>query len=219
MGQSLLQLLPLALAAALSSVPITATIFILLSESRSRSGLAFLAGTVLGTFAAVVLAAVAGEALPGRPHRHDVILSKLEIAIGIAMVVLGVVTLARRTRTSGGHGAGWLDDIGSFGMLPVFGIGLALNIRPKAVLVVLAAGLAISKADLPFDENLVLLLLYTAIATSTVVVPIVATILFPQRMEPRLLTAKRWIAAHSATVGATIMILIGGFVIGAGMSG
>ena len=60
MGQTLLQLLPLALAAALSSVPITATIFILLSESRSRSGLAFLAGTVLGTFAALMLATVAG---------------------------------------------------------------------------------------------------------------------------------------------------------------
>jgi hypothetical protein len=46
MGQALLQLIPLGLAAALSSVPITATIFILLSESRSRSGVGFLAGTV-----------------------------------------------------------------------------------------------------------------------------------------------------------------------------
>ncbi len=219
MGQSLLQLLPLALAAALSSVPITATIFILLSESRSRSGLAFLGGTVLGTFAAVVLATVAGAALPGRPRHHDVVLGKLEIAIGIAMVVLGVVTLARRKRTSGGHGAGWLDDIGSFGFLPVFGIGLALNVRPKAVLVVLAAGLAISKAHLPFDENLVVSLLYTAIATSTVVVPIVATILFPQRMVPRLLSVKGWIATHSTEVSGTLSILIGGFVMGLGMSG
>ena len=46
-----------------------------------------------------------------------------------------------------------------------------------------------------------------------------ATILFPQRMEPRLLSAKGWIAAHSTAVGGTISILIGGFVIGVGMSG
>lgn len=219
MGQSLLQLLPLALAAALSSVPITATIFILLSESRGRSGLAFLAGTVLGTFAALVLATVAGAAVPGRPHHHDVIVGRLEIVIGIAMVVLGVVTLTRRTRASRDHGAGWLDDIGSFGILPVFGIGLALNIRPKAVLLVLAAGLAISKAHLPSDENLVLILLYTAIATSTVVVPIVATILLPLRMEPRLLSVKGWIATHSTAISGTLSILIGGFVIGVGVSG
>ena len=59
MGQALLQLVTLALAAALSTVPIAATIFILLSASRNRSGLAFLSGTVLGTFAALTLATVA----------------------------------------------------------------------------------------------------------------------------------------------------------------
>ena len=58
-----------------------------------------------------------------------------------------------------------------------------------------------------------------AIATCTVVVPIVVTILFPRRMESRLLWMKSWIAAHSTAVGATISILIGGFVIGVGVSG
>ena len=64
MGQALLQLIPLGLAAALSSVTITATIFILLSDSRDRCGLAFLAGTALGTFAAVTL-----ERLPAKRFR------------------------------------------------------------------------------------------------------------------------------------------------------
>ena len=219
MGQTLVQVVPLALAAALSSVPISATIFILLSESRTRSGLAFLAGTVLGTFATVTLATVAGQALPGRPRQHEALVGKLEVVIGFAMVLLGVVTLLRRNRADGGRGPGWLDGIGSVGTLPVFGIGLALNLRPKAVLLAAAAGLAISGARLPSDEALVLVVIYAAIATCTVVVPIVATILFPQRMEPRLVVVKNWIAAHSAAVGATIMILIGVFVAGVGLSG
>ncbi len=219
MGQALLQLVPLGLAAALSSVPITATIFLLLSDSRSRSGLAFLAGTVLGTFAAVTLATVAGQALPGRPRRHDDLVATLEVVVGIAMVLLGVLTLARRNRGGTGRAAGWLDGIGSFGVVPVFGIALALNVRPKAVLLVTAAGLTISRAHLPFDQNLLLAVVYTAIATVTVVVPVVATILFPQWMEPRLVSAKGWIAAHSAAVGAAMLILVGGFVIGIGLSG
>lgn len=219
MGQTLLQLIPLALAAALSSVPITATIFILLSESRSRSGLGFLAGTVLGTFTTVALATVASQALPGRPREHDALAGKLEVVIGIALVLLGVVTLAHRSRAGSGSGPGWLDSIGTFGILPVFGIGLALNLRPKALLLAAAAGLAIVGVDLVFHDNLGLVAFYTAIATCTVGVPIVATILFPRRMEPRLLAAKGWIAAHSSTVGATMMILIGGFVIGVGVSG
>lgn len=219
MEQAVPDLILLGLAAALSSVPISATIFILLSESRNRSGLAFLAGTVFGTFAAVSLATVTSQALPGRTRQHDALIGKLEVVIGIAMVLLGVLTLARRKRAAGDGEPGWLDGIGSFGILPVFGIGLALNLRPKAVLLAGAAGLAISKADLQFNDNFVLVAVYTAIASCTVVVPIVATILSPRRMEPRLLSAKKKIEVHSTAVGATMMILIGAFVVGIGMSG
>ena len=219
MGQALLQLIPLALAAALSSVPITATIFILLSDSRSRSGLGFLAGTVLGTFATVALAIVAGQALPGRPRQHEALVGKLEVVIGVALVLLGAVTLARRSRAGSGSSPGWLKRIGTFGILPVFGIGLALTLRPKAILLAVAAGLAIVGVNLVFHDDLGLVVFYTVIATCTVGDPIVATILFPRRMEPRLQSAKGWIAAHSTTVGATMMILIGGFVIGVGVSG
>ena len=219
MGAASVQLIPLALAAAMSSVPVTATIFILLSESRTRSGLAFLTGIVLGTFAALTLATAAGQALPGRSRQHEALVGKLEVVVGIAMVLLGVVMLAGRRRASGGRRPGWLDDIGSVGTLPVFGIGLALNLRPKAVLLTAAAGLGISGAHLPSGQNLVLIVSYTAIATCTIVVPIVATILFPRWMEPRLVSAKGWIAAHSTVVGATILILIGGVVTGLGLSG
>ena len=145
MGQALFQVVPLALAAALSSVPISATIFILLSEGRTRSGLAFLAGTVIGTFVAITLVTAVGQALPGRPRPHAALLGRLEIVLGIAMVLLGVFTLVRRSASSG-RGARWMDGLGSLGMVPVFGIGLALNLRPKAILLVAAAGLAISRA-------------------------------------------------------------------------
>jgi hypothetical protein len=51
------------------------------------------------------------------------------------------------------------------------------------------------------------------------VLPIVAAILFPARTKPYLVSAKGWIAAHSTTVGATILILIGGFVAMVGLTG
>ena len=219
MGQTLLQVVPLALAAALSSVPISATIFILLSESRTRAGLGFLTGTVLGALATVTLVTVAGQALPGRPRQHEELVGRLEVVIGLAMVLLGALTLLGRGRARGSHGPGWLDGIGSLGAVPVFGIGLALNLRPKALLLAAAAGLAISGARLASEESLVLIVVYTAIATSTVVVPIVATILFPQRMEPRLVSAKGWIAAHSGAVGGLILVLVGAFVAGVGLAG
>src|SRR3954470_19622703 len=145
MGEALLQLIPLGMAAALSSIPITATIYILLSESRGRAGLALLAGTVLGTFAAVTLATVAGQALPGRPRHHDDLIGTLEVLVGTAMVVLGVVTLARRSRPGSGRGTTWMEVMGSLGLVLFFSMALALNFRPKGVLLVTAADLAISR--------------------------------------------------------------------------
>ena len=203
MGQALLGLLPLSLAAALSTVPVTAAIVILLSDNRRRSGLAFLTSTLLGTLVVVTLATLASQALPGRTRQHDALIGRLEIVIGAAMVLLGVVALARRTGSDAGHGTGWLDGVGSLGMLPVFGIGLALCIRPKAALLALAAGLAINRANLSVEEERALVLLYTALGTSTVVVPILATVLFPHQTEPRLVAAKREVGEnHPFIVGA-----------------
>ena len=218
MGQALLGLLPLALAAALSTIPVTAAIFILLSDGRRRSGLAFLSGTLLGTLVVVALATLASQALPGRTRQHDALIGTLEIVIGAAMVLLGMVTLTRRTVSDAVSGSRWLDGIGSLGVLSVLGIALALCIRPKAALLALAAGLAINRANLAVEEELVLVVLYTVIGTSTVVFPIVATILFPRQTEPRLVAAKRWLLTNSTAIGAAIMIPVGAYVIALGVS-
>ena len=168
MGQVLAQLIPIALAAALSTVPITATLFILLSERRKATALPFLSGWVLGTAAGLILATVAAQSLPGRPRQFASLVDNLEILVGGAFVLFGLVTVVRHARTSTGRPPKWIEGIGSLGPLPVFGIGLALNLRPKALLLVAAASLAISGAPPGVDDTLFLILIYTAIATSTV---------------------------------------------------
>jgi hypothetical protein len=215
----LLGLIPLGVAAALSTVPITATIFILLSDKRAAIAFPFLAGCVLGTAAALTLATVSAKALPGRPRQVNSLIGTLEIVIGSALVVLGIVTLVRARRSAAGkRRPDWIENIGSFGALPTFGIGLALNIRPKAVLLFGAASLAIRGASLGAAETVVVIAVYTTIATSTVVAPILATVFFPAQMEPRLLVARDWITTHGAALTAAIMILVGAFVIGAGIA-
>jgi Sap-like sulfolipid-1-addressing protein len=146
------------------------------------------------------------------------LIGTLEILVGSALVVLGLVTLVRRTRTSTGQRPGWIEGIGSFGPLPAFGIGLALNVRPKALLLFAAASLAISGAHLDVQDTVILIALYTAVSTSTVVAPTLATVFFPDRMEPRLVAARDWLGAHGAAVTGVLVTLIGGVVVGAGIS-
>ena len=218
MGQVLAQLSPVALAAALSTVPVTAMIFILLSDRRRATALPFLTGWVVGTAAGLTLATLAAQALPGRPRRLASLIGTLEILTGSALILLGIFTIVRHRRAPSNQRPSWIEGIGSFGPLPALGIGLALNLRPKALLLFTAASLAITGANLSAEESLIAILVYTAFATSTVVAPTLATVLLPDRMEPRLLVARDWIGAHGASMTAVVMILIGIVVIAAGTS-
>ena len=217
MGQVLAQLIPVALAAALSTVPITAMIFILLSERRRATALPFLTGWVIGTAAGLTLVTLAAQALPGRPRRLASLIGTLEILTGSALILLGIFTIVRHRRAAPtDQRPSWVEGIGSFGPLPALGIGLALNLRPKALLLFTAASLAITGADLSVEESLIAIIVYTVFATFTVVAPTLATVFLPDRMEPRLVAARDWISAHGASMTAVVMILIGIVVIVAG---
>ena len=50
-------------------------------------------------------------------------------------------------------------------------------------------------------------------------VPTLATVLFPDRMEPRLVAARDWVSAHGMAVTGAVMILVGGVVLAAGIGG
>ena len=129
----------------------------------------------------------------------------------------GVIALHRRTEGGSGPLPSWVNRIDTFGSVPAFGVGLALNVRPKALLLAAAASLVIRGENLGGAEGLVVIAVYTAVATSTVSVPTVLTLLFPQRMESRLNAARRWLTDNGLLITAVVMILIGVVIAGAGL--
>src|SRR5687767_11491403 len=149
MWQTLVQLLPIGLAAAASVIPIMATILILVSDGRDRSALPYASGWVLGAAAFVILATIVAQFLPdGRPRHRDTAIGVAEILIGGALVLLGAVTLVRRSRRSAFQIPGWMSKVDSLDPLPAFGLRIALNVRPKALLLAAAAGLVLHTASL-----------------------------------------------------------------------
>jgi len=213
MGQVLGSLLPLGLAAAVSNVPILVTILILLSEKRNQSALPYLIGWVVGTLFLVTVGTFAASSLPQpRPRQPDRVVGALEILVGVALVALGILAIRRREESLGGQEPKWAHAIGAFGAGRSLGLGLALNLRPKGVLLCAAASLALASANDGVEDTAILVLVYTAIATSTVAVPIVTTLLSPRRMEPRLINARSWLDHNGPMVTAAIMVMIGAFI-------
>jgi hypothetical protein len=219
MWQALGGLLPIAVAVAISSVPITVTILILLSPNRNRAAVPFLIGWVTGVLAVIVLSALAASALPAPPRRGpDIVIAVLHIMIGTALVALGVISLRRSARSEHTGLPGWLSAVDSFGALAAFGVAVLLDFRPKGLLLGIAAGLTLHGASLRASEAAVLIGTYTLIATSTVVVPITASLIAPRRMEPRLTAARDWLAHNGRTLTSAMMLMIGVVILGVGLA-
>jgi Sap, sulfolipid-1-addressing protein len=219
MWQALGALLPIAVAVAFSSVPLTVTILILLSPNRGRAALPFLIGWVIGV-AAVISLSAAGAAALSKPLRRgpDMAVVVLEILIGAALMVLAAIYLRRRSPASGTGLPRWLAAVDSFGPVVCFAIAVVLSLRPKGLLLGIAGGLALSAASLNADDAALLIIIYTAIASSTVVVPIIASLIAPQRMEPKLISARDWLIVNGRIVTSVMMFMIGVVILGYGIT-
>ena len=219
MWQALGGLLPIAVAVAFSSVPITITILILLSPNRNRAALPFLLGWVTGVVAVLILSLLGASALPEPPRRGtDPVVAALEILIGTGLIVLGVVNLRRSSRSEHAGLPRWLSAVDSFGALSTFGIAVLLDFRPKGLLLGIAAGLALHAASVEDSEAALLIAIYTLVATSTVVVPITASLIAPQRMEPRLIAARDWLARNGRILTSSMAFMIGVVILGVGIT-
>lgn len=218
MWQALGGLLPIAVAVAISSVPITVTILILLSPNRNVAALPFLVGWVTGVAAVVVLSALFASALPRPPRlRPDLATAALFMAIGVALIVLGIVNLLRSSKADRTGLPRWLSRVGSFGPLVSFSVAVLLDFRPKGLLLGMTAGLVLHGASVNAGQAVALVGIYTLIATSTVVVPIAASFIARQRVEPKLITARDWLSNNGRILTSLMMLMIGVVILGAGL--
>ncbi|HEX5578110.1 MAG TPA: GAP family protein, partial [Candidatus Limnocylindria bacterium] len=95
------QLLPVGLAAALSTVPVAVLLVIMLSSRRRAATVPYVIGCVLGTLVVVGLASLAAQLFPpSRPRETQWYVAVLEIVLGAVLVGLGVRSWWRRGRSA-----------------------------------------------------------------------------------------------------------------------
>ena len=212
-------LLPIAVAVAVSTVPIMATILILLSPRRNQSAVPFLVGWVVGMAAVVAIATVGASALPIRQFRASQRAIGIgQIVVGTALLVVAVLAGRRAARAPEDRGSKWLDRIDRMGPAAALGVAFALNLRPKGLLLGAAAGLSVAGSSLKVTETVIVLAIYVGLSSSTVIVPIVATLVAPARMQPRLVAARDWLSHNSAHITVVVLLMVGFVILGAGLS-
>ena len=223
MGTVLGDLLPLAVGVAVSPVPIIAVILMLLAPRASAASVGFAIGWVLGIVvvtAATLLIASDTDA-GGDDAGPSTGASWVKLLLGLALLAVGLKLW--RGRPKPGQDAAlpkWMAAIDHVTPVKALGLGAALSaVNPKNLLMNVSAGITIADGALDAGQQVAAVAVFTALAASTVVLPVVAYLVAKDRMRRPLEDLREWLQANNATVMSVLILVIGVTQIGKGLGG
>ena len=211
--------LPMAIGVALSPVPVAAAIIIMLSAKARTNAPAFLLGWVTGilTVGLVVFVVPGIDTSSGEPTTLS---GYIKIALGV-----GLIALAGKQWQNRPKAGGEIPPPKFFTSLDQFGFGKSLltgfllsAVNPKNTVLGVAGAAIIDSSSLDPNSQLLALLVFTAVAGSSVALPVSGFFLFRQRAEPVLRSWKDWLIRNNLTVLIVLLIVFGTLLIGDGIT-
>lgn len=217
-GSALTGLVPLGLVVSLSPITVIPAVLVLQAPRPRPSGLAFLAGWVLGLAAVTALAVGASGLLGGLDRSPPRWSSWLRVVLGAALIALGVY----RWLTRHGHTESprWMRSFATITppRAAVTAVALVL-IRPDVLLICVPAGLAVGAAGLGAAGDWLAAAFFVALAASTVAIPVLAYAAAGDRLDDALARLKDWMDRNNAALMAVLLVVIGLMVLYNGIRG
>ncbi len=169
----LTDLLTLGVAIAISPLAIVAVILMATAGKGRTNGTAFILGcytfAVLLVGVLVLFGRAAGADEPDSgPH---ITIDVIEIALGLALLVLAVLQWRQRSSHST---PAWMDKLDGLNIWKAFLVGMLISgpLSPKDLPLLIAAGGRISQAALPSAEIVAVILIFGLMGVMAVLVPV-----------------------------------------------
>jgi threonine/homoserine/homoserine lactone efflux protein len=217
-GSVLTDLIPLALVIALSPLSIIPAVLVLDTARPRPTGLAFLTGWLFGLAVLSSIFLEVSSLAGGLRERPPSWASWLRIAVGAALIVLGLVRWSRRNKSA--HTPGWMSSMKKFTPGRALLVSAALTVvNPKVLFICAAAGLAIGTAGLRAPGTWGAVVWFILIAGSTVAIPILAYAVAGSRLDEPLAKLKDWMERKHSVLIAVILVAIGLMVLYKGIHG
>jgi len=220
MGPAIGQTLPLALGIAISPVPIIAAVLMLLSPKARSTSVGFLIGWVLGIVVAttvfVLLSQVVSDAT-GTGSKP--ILGVVQLVLGAGMLFLAL----RQWRGRPGpgdepHMPKWMQTVDHISFAGALGLGALLaGVNPKNLLLAASAGATIGGAGLGAGESSITVGVFTLLAASTVLIPVIGYLVASAKLAGPLDALRVWLSRENAVIMAVLLLVLGVVVIGKGI--
>jgi hypothetical protein len=207
-GSVLGTLVPLGLVIALSPITVIPAVLVLQAPRPRPSGLAFLAGWLLGLAALTAIAVAASGLLGGLHKSPPTWASWLRVVLGAALIVFGVYRWLTRHRHS--ESPAWMRSFATITPVRAAITGAVLVvIRPDVLLICVPAGLAIGAGGLGAAGDWIAAGFFVAVAASTVAIPVLAYAAAGHRLDDAMGRLKDWMDKNNAALMAGILVVIG----------
>lgn len=208
--------LPLAIAVALTPIPVIATVLVVARPDGARAGTAFLAGWVASLAALTLLLTFAVGELEGT-----------RVAMGAWLqILIGLLLLAGaagkwRSRPRGDEAPpvpGWMRPLSTAGPGRAAVFGVALGANPKNIALAAAAAAAIAYRGLSGPLALVAAALFVALGSASVIGGVLLRSLGGTRATMRLDELKSFMLRNNNVIMMVLFLLIGLKILGDGLA-
>ncbi len=199
---------PFASAEALSYTPVVGALVLLLGDRGRRAAVIYLVGWLTALAVVATTFVVGGRALMPRVRIHGPVVGVVEIVVGLALVVVGVVAWRGRA-ISGRTIDRLLDRLEEAHGPALFLAGLLLGLGPKSLLLGLSAGVVVRQASLPLAEVVLAVVAYVVLAGWTVALPVVASFVVPKAANRWFEAVEGWLTRHGSLVTAIVLAVVG----------
>ena len=212
MGSAVAQVLPLAIGVVASPLPIIAVILILVGPSGRAKAMSFLAGWLAGILVVGLIGVLlVNQASGSSSDGYSTAGRWARAIVGAALLVLAVQQWRGRPRAADEPTQPkWMAALG--GITPVRSAVLGVTfaaIKPKNLLLTLAAAGAISETGIPLAQELVVLGVFTVVATLGIAAPVLVSFTMGDRADAVLQGWGAWLTKHNAVVVAAVLVVIG----------
>lgn len=204
----LTELIPLALVIAISPLSIIPGILVLHTPRPRPTGIAFLAGWMLG------IAVITGAFVGGSDVSNDGLDTQpkwapyVRIVVGTALILFGLYRWIGRHRST--HNPKWMSAMSSMGPARAFLTAIVLTVANlKVFAMCAAAGVSIGTAALGRAGAWQAVLIFTALSASTVAIPVLAYLFAGERLDEPLERLKVWMERNHGALVAGILLFIG----------
>jgi Sap-like sulfolipid-1-addressing protein len=222
MGLAIGQVLPLAVGAAISPIPIIASVLLLLTPRGSATDTAYVVGWLLGLIALgtiiLLIAHPAGASSNGKPATW---VSLLELALGIVVLLAALGQWRSRPRSADEPPTPkWMGTIQSFSVGKAFTVGLFLGaLNPKNIPLTIAAAAAIAGTGISNGSQAIVLLVFAVVGTIGVAAPLGIYLAMGNRAAHVLDGLRHWLARNNPMIMTVLLVVIGSKILGDAISG